>query len=235
MPLVGVAPDVGRATRLCLDDRPQPPRQALAVPRVQQDRVERGAEHVILLLVEGAVAEPHGMGSCISGQLVARGLGEVTAPVDPVHDLEAAVVVRLEVRDELHELVGLPVEVQEVQRLQRERRIPDPREAVVPVALAAGRLRERGRSRRHRRAGRHVRQPLDRERRALDRVAPAVVGEPGLTEPAAPVADRRLEARVRLVDVLGNGVPLCPGERAEGLVALRELMTSPHAVALDAQ
>ena len=104
---------------------------------------------------------------------------EVTAPVDPVHDLEAAVVVRLEVGHELHELVGLPVQVQEVQRLQRERRVPDPREAVVPVALPAGRLGERGRGRRHGRAGRHVGEALDRERRALDRVAPAVVGEPG--------------------------------------------------------
>ena len=52
--------------------------------------------------------------------------------------------------------------------------------------------------------------PLISERRALDRVAPAVVEEPGLTEPAAPVADRRLEACVRLVDVLGNSAALCP-------------------------
>ena len=32
--------------------------------------------------------------------------------------------------------------------------------------------------------------------------------EAWLAEPAAPVADRRLEARVRLVDVLWDGLPL---------------------------
>ncbi len=154
-------------------------RQALAAARVQQDRVERGAEDVVLLLVEGAVAEPYRVGPGVPRELVARGLRQVTAPVDPVHDLKAAVLVRLEVGHELHELVGLPVEVQEVERLKRERRVADPREAVVPVALAAGRLGEGGRGRRHRRAGRHVGQALDRERRALDRVAPAVVREPG--------------------------------------------------------
>jgi hypothetical protein len=34
---------------------------------------------------------------------------EIAAAVDPVHDLQRAVVVRLEVGDELHELVCLPV------------------------------------------------------------------------------------------------------------------------------
>jgi hypothetical protein len=53
------------------------------------------------------------------------------------------VVVRLEVADELHELVGLPVEVEVVKRLERERRVAHPAVAVVPVALTAGGLGER--------------------------------------------------------------------------------------------
>ncbi len=39
-------------------------------------------------------------------------LGEVASTIDPVHDLQGSVVVGLEVGDELHELVGLPVEVE---------------------------------------------------------------------------------------------------------------------------
>ena len=109
--LVGLAPHLRRALRLGLDDRPQPPRQALAAPRMEQDRVQRRAEDVVLALVEGAVADPHRVGSGVPGELVARGLGQVAAAVDPVHDLKRPVLVRLEVGDELHELVGLPVQV----------------------------------------------------------------------------------------------------------------------------
>ena len=176
-PLVGLAPDRRGALGLGLDDRPQPLRQAAAAPAVQQDRVERRPEDVVLTLVEGSVAEPHRMGARVAGQLVAGRLGQVAPPVDPVHDLQGAIRVRLEVGHELHELVGLPVQVEEMQRLQGEGRIADPGEAVVPVALAAGRLRQRGRGGGDGRARRHVCEALDRERRALDRVAPAVVGQ----------------------------------------------------------
>ena len=53
--------------------------------------------------------------------------------------------VALEVGDELHELVRLPIEVEVVQRLERERRVADPGVAVVPVALASRRLGQRRR------------------------------------------------------------------------------------------
>ena len=200
-PLVGLAPDARRALGLGLDDRPQPPRQPLAAPRVQQDRVQHRAVDVVLALVERAVADPHRPRAGVAGEVVARGLGQVAPAVDPVHDLQRAVGVGLEVGDELHELVGLPVEVQPVQRLQRERRVAHPRVAVVPVALAAGRLGQRRGERRHRRPGRHVRQALDRQRRALDRVAPAMVGHPRPRQPVAPEARRRGQPRDRVLDV----------------------------------
>ena len=53
----------------------------------------------------------------------------------------------LEVGHELHEVVGLPVEAERVQPPQREGRVAHPAVAVVPVALAAGRLGQRGRQR----------------------------------------------------------------------------------------
>ncbi len=177
MPWSGSRQTLRRAFGLRLYDRPQPPRQALAAAGVQQDRVKRGAVDVVLALVEGAVADPHGARAGVAGEVIAGGLGQVAPPVDPVHDLQRPVLVGLEVGDELHELLGLPVEVEVVQGLQREGRVAHPGVAVVPVALAARRLRQRGRQRRHGRAGGHVGQALDRQRRALDRVAPAVVGD----------------------------------------------------------
>ena len=217
--LVRLLPDLGRALRLRLDDRPEPPRQTLAVARVEQDRVERGAEDVVLALVERAVADPDRAGAGVAGQVVARRFGQVAAAVDPVHDLQRAVLGRLDVGHELHVLVGLPVQVQPVQRLERERAVADPGVAVVPVALAARRLGQRGRQRRDRRAGRHVREALDRQRRALDRVPPAVIRDPGALEPGAPVAQGCGQLGFGLLDVLRRGELLGPGECAVRLVA----------------
>ena len=208
--LVGLPPDLRRALRLRLHDRPQPPGQALRVARVEQDRVEHGAEDVVLALVEGAVADAHRARAGVAGELVAGRLGQVASAVDPVHDLQRAVLGGLEVGDELHELVGLPVEVEPVERLQRERRVAHPGVAVVPVALAARRLRERRGQRRDRGAGGHVRQALDRQRGTLDRVAEAVVRDARPAEPAPPVARRRRHPRVRFVGVPGRGELLRP-------------------------
>ena len=184
--LVGLAPDLRSRTRPAPATIGQSRRGSRSLlPRVQQDRVEHRAEDVVLALVERAVADPHRACAGVAREVVARRLGQVAAAVDAVHDLQRAVLVRLEVGDELHELVGLPVEVEPVQRLQREGRVAHPRVAVVPVALAAGRLGQRGRERGDGRAGRHVGQALDRQRRALDRVAPAVVGDACRAQPVA--------------------------------------------------
>ena len=57
-PLVRLLPDRLGALGLRVDQRPQPPRQALTAAGVQQHRVKRGAEHVVLALVKRAVADP---------------------------------------------------------------------------------------------------------------------------------------------------------------------------------
>ena len=80
---------------------------------------------------------------------------------------------------------------------QREGRVAHPAVAVVPVALAARRLRQRRRCRRDGRARRRVRQSLQRQRRALQVLAPAVVGEAAGGEPAAPVVRCGLERASR--------------------------------------
>ncbi len=195
-PLVGLAPHRLRAFRLRLDQRPQAPRQPLAAARMQEDRVERRPEHVVLALIERAVADPHRASAGVAGEVVAGRLGQITAPVDPVHDLQGTVVVALELGDELDELVRLPVEVEVVQRLQRERRVANPRVAVIPVALPTRRFRQRCRQRRDRRPRRHVREPLDGQRRALDQRSQLVVGDPRVREPGVPEPSRLVESLV---------------------------------------
>ena len=234
-PLVRLPPDPLRAPGLRLDDPPQSPGQPLAAPGVQQDGVQHRAEHVVLALVERPVADPHRPGAGVAGQLVAGRLGELPPPVDPVHDLQGPVVVGLEVGDELHELVGLPVEPEVVQRLQGEGGVPHPRVAVVPVPLAAGRLGQRRGQGGDRRTGRHVRQALDGQRRALDLLPPAVVGQAGAAQPGAPVAGGRVQPPVGLLDALHRGQVLRPGQRAVHLVALVEHVPGPDPVSLDAE
>ena len=232
--LVGLAPGRDRARGLRLHERPQPAGQVLAAPGVQEQRVEDGAEHVVLPLVEGAVPEADGLGALIARQVVAGGLGEVAAAVDAVHDLQAAVGVGLEVGDELHELVGLPVQVQIVQRLQGERRVAYPGVAVVPVALASWRLGQRRGQRSHGGSGRHVGEALDGQGRPLERVPQGVVGDPRPGQPAPPELHRGLDVGERLVGVGRTSQVLGPRQGAEGTFALRQHVPGAGRTTLDA-
>ncbi len=234
--LIGLAPDLGCALGLRLDQRPQAAGETLAVDCVLEDRVEHGPVDVVLALVEGAVADPHRAGAGVAREILAEGLGEIAAAVDPIHDLQPAVAVGLKVGHELHELVGLPVEAEEVQGLERERGVAHPGEAVIPVALAARRLGQRGRQRGDSRSRRHVREPLDGQRRALDRLPPAMV--PKRThpvKPAPPEAHRGVDLRGRLVDVGRSSQMLTPGQACVGPLAGGQGVAGAHAVGLDPQ
>ena len=100
------------------------------------------------------------------GRACARSSSRLAA--DPVHDLQARPSSSPATSaDEVEEVVGLPVEAERVEAPEHERRVADPRVAVVPVALAAGRLGQRRRRRGDHRAGRRVGQALERQRAAL--------------------------------------------------------------------
>ena len=232
--LVGLAPGLGGALGLGFDDRPQPARQALAVHGVLEDRVEHRAVDVVLALVEGPVSDSDRVRAGVARELLAERFGQVAPPVDAVHDLQPAVAVGLDVADELHELVGLPVEPEQVQRLQCERRVAHPRIAVVPVALAPRSLGQRRGQRRDERPGRHVGQALDHQGRALDRLAPAMVGKPrGARQPSPPEADRVVEPRGGVVDIDGSDQPVLPGKRGESAIAGRQGVPGTNSAALD--
>ena len=120
----------------------------LALVQVGVDRVEEHAPNVVLMLVPGAVSDPHRTRPPVTGEVVEGALGQVPLTADAVHDLELERFVqvtsahRLEYEAEV--LERLPVEAQPVQRAQHERGVPDPGVAVVPVAGPARGFRQRG-------------------------------------------------------------------------------------------
>ncbi len=166
--------------------------------------------------------------------MLERRLLEVFLAPDAVHDLQRAILVARDFGDVLDEVVGLPVEPQRVQRPQRERRVAHPAEAVVPVALPARRLRQRGRRRGDQRARGHERQPLEHQRRTLQMRAPGVVRIGAFGQPAAPEVPRPLEDLLGFLRRVRTAARLRPGDRAEAFLAFDHRVAPMRAVALDA-
>ena len=202
---VGLAPVLQRRLDLLDEDRPDPLGQVVARLGVQVERVEHRAPHVVLVLVVGAVADPHGARALVAGEVVERLLDQLGLAADPVHDLEPALLGLGHVGDEVEEVVGLPVEAERVEAPEHERGVADPGVAVVPVALPAGRLGKRRGGGGHHRPGRRVGEALQRERAALEVGPPRVVGELAVVEPVLPVVGRPDQPLVRLVVGLGAG------------------------------
>ena len=158
------------------------------------------------------------------------GLVEAQLAADPVHDLQ--ILTLADLRQEVEEVVGLPVEAERVEAPQHERRVAHPRVAVVPVAVAARRLGQRRRRRGQQRAGRRVGQALERQRRALQRLAPRVVGERALGEPLVPEV-RRSDEPLVAVGEARRGRVVAPAQRDVGEVAVVHRRARSHARGLD--
>src|SRR5215467_9161088 len=233
--LVGVAPDTGSALRLRLDDRPESAWQALVPPGMEQNRVEDRAEDVVLMLTKGGITHANRTRTCITREILPRRFGQFATAIDAVHYLQRTVLGRLDVGDELHELVRFPVQVEPVECLEHESRITHPRIAVVPVALSTGCLWEGGGESRDRCAGRHEGQTLDGERRAHDRDAVKVVRNAGFSQPSTPIANRGRDSRLGFVGVPRCGESFGPGECTIRPVAWPQDVARPNAVALDSQ
>ncbi len=230
---VGLAPVGQRRLHLLADDRPDPLRERVARLRVEVDRVEVGAPHVVLVLVVGGVADPHRPRALVAGQPVERALVELGLAPDPVHDLELALLGLGHVGDEVEEVVRLPVEAEGVEAPEHEGGVADPGVAVVPVALPAGRLGQRGGGRGHHRSGGRVGEALEGERAALEVGAPRVVRELAVVQPVLPVVGRPHQLLVGVLVVRGRRV-LGPGERGEQRLALLHQGAGGGARALEA-
>ena len=142
---------------------------------MQVDGVQHGAPDVELPLVGGSVANPDGAGAVVAAEPLDSDLGKVPFAVDAVHDLQ--VILGGDVADEGKEVVGFPVQAEGVQGPERERGIAHPRVPVVPVPLSPGRLGQRRGGRRDQGSSRCVGEALQRQRAALQRLPPRVVGE----------------------------------------------------------
>ena len=175
------------------------------------------AEDVQLELAGGAVADPDRARAAPALPVVKGLLGEVGGPVHPVHDAQRAAAVASAVLDQPvpdpdAEGRRLFQVAQSQQRVHRERRVPDPGVAVVPVALAPDLLREPGGRRGDQRPGRRVRHQLERHRRAGHHFPPAP-GVGGLAEPGPPELGGlvRTAAPARRPAAGAGGRPWTPG------------------------
>ena len=147
---------------------------ALGVP----DGVEHLAVRVELELFGRGVADPHRCGSSVALEVVERVLLEIGAAVDAVHDLQRARCASLACsstrsRSHARNATASSPNPSRSSAWTRERRVAKPGVAVVPVALAADLLGQTGRRGRDRRAGRGVREQLQRDRGSIHHVAPA--------------------------------------------------------------
>ena len=106
-----------------------------------------------------------------------------------------------------HERIGLVAVADGVQRVEGERCVAQPGEAVVPVALAADRFRQRGGWGGDDGARGVVREQLEGDRAAHDEVAvAAVVGVGGI--PLLPEGDRAVHPGVGILE--GHGAVVMP-------------------------
>ena len=166
------------------------------------DAVHGLAVDVELELARGSVPDPDRRRPPVALPVGEHLLGQVAGAVDAVHDVERAVGAGLLVHpvpQPAPEGGRLVLEPHAEQGVDGERGIPDPGEAVVPVALAADLLGQTGGRCRHESAARCVRHQLERDRRALQ-LLPPPSGVRRLCEPALPEVDRLVEEAPGLGD-----------------------------------
>ena len=168
---------------------------------VQIQRVEQLAVDVELGLAPGAVADADRGRVAPAAQVGQLALGEVVLAADPVHDLQRALAGASAGRagHERDEVLGLVRAGADVQRLERQAGVADPGVAVVPVALAADRLGQRGGRGGDDRAGRTVGEALEHARAETHELAVRALVDVVLGLPGAPRLDGVLDPRRDLV------------------------------------
>ena len=160
-------------------------------------RAEQLAVDVQLPLVPGAVADPYRAAAAPAVQVGQHPLGEVAFAADAEHDLQVGPLVKLRggrAGQEVEELVGLVGAGGHPQGLHGEAGVPHPGVAVVPVALAADRLRQRGGRRGHDRPGRLEGERLQHPAGVVHQLPPGVLVALVQRRPGAPARHGVLQA-----------------------------------------
>ena len=139
---VRLAPVIQRVLHLSLRHLPDAIVEPVPRPGVQVQRVKHDAPHVVLALTVRVVADADRLCALVAAQVLERLLDQLTPAVDAINDLQVPAVA-LNYLGEKREIVArLPLEAEGEQSPQRECGVPDPAVAIVPVALAAWRLRQ---------------------------------------------------------------------------------------------
>ena len=202
-------------------DHPVPPGRAQLrslVPGMCVHQVQDHAPHVMLVLVERAVAGPHRPRAAIARQMIKRPFRQIPLPAQPVHDLDAVRQRGFEEEGEV--LVRLPFEAEAQQRPQHESGIADPGVTVIPVPGTSGGLRQRRRRGGQDGAGRLIAESLEGQRAAFQERPPPMVGQAGHAQPFTPERGRGAQLGERLF-VAGRRLRT-PGQRREGMFSLMQ-------------
>ena len=140
------------------------------------------------------------------GQLV---LGQPAPARDAVHDLHFRRMAGDGAQQPLAPGARLVPVAGVQQRVERQRRVTDPAEPIIPVPDAAERFRQRGRRRRDDAAGRRIGEQLQRDQRTNDRLTPRPL-QRAAARPVAPcvLGFEKMLLRIAIaVSAMVRGIP----------------------------
>ena len=175
-----VPPYLAPGERIRVDTRAETSEKSPTTAPSLMQRIHHLAVDVELELVDGRVAHAHRRGPLVARQPVQHHLGEPPLAGQAVHDLQLGGRPGDRPEQPVAPRAGLVAEAAEVERVERERRVAQPRVAVVPVPDPADALRQRrGRGGDHPTGG-PVGERLQRDQGADHGLAPGpMVARPG--------------------------------------------------------
>ena len=186
--------------------------------------IDELTEDIELSLSVRGVPDANRGGIAASGQPRHFRLRQEPLPVDPVHDGHVGRVAGDRAHQPVAPAFGVGAEAGAEQCVVRERGIPNPAVPVVPVADAAGLLREGGGRCRDHAAGRRVRQRLQGDLRSDDPLAAVV--EITLCDPVTPPALGALDRPDDLDRLRRRLMRRAPSQHERHLLALVDLEAS---------
>ena len=158
---------------------------AEAAPTRLMQRVHNLAENVELQLVMRGIADTHRLRAFVARQPWHLPFGQPPLAADAIHDLDLLRTAGGRAQQPVAPHARLVVVAGIHQRQQRQRRIAQPAETVIPVALAPDAFRQRGGGRGHHAPGRCKGERLERDQRALHRFVPRAI-DLTFTDPIGP-------------------------------------------------